>query len=367
MSDPLAAAAAARAAQLIRPDLRARSAYQVPDATGLVKLDAMENPHRLPEPLRREIAALAADAELNRYPDATAAALRAALRSTYAVPQDMDILVGNGSDELIQLLALAVARPGATLLALEPSFVMFRLIADHAGLRYAGVRLGGGFAIDPERTLRALREHRPALTFIANPNNPTGNLFDPAAIRAIVEAAPGLVVIDEAYGAFCDSDWLPELNRHANLLVMRTLSKLGLAGLRLGLLVGRPQWLAELDKLRLPYNVGTLTQCIATRLLAHYGALAAQAAEIRAERARLSQALAALPGVHVYPSQANFVLFRVTDADGVHASLRAAGVLIKNVSAAHPMLAGCLRASVGTAAENERLLCALAAALRRPG
>jgi histidinol-phosphate aminotransferase len=183
------------------------------------------------------------------------------------IPDGMELLLGNGSDELIQILALAVNRPAAVLLGVEPSFVMFRMVAASTGIRYVGIPLTPQFSLDVERLRVAMREHQPALTFIAYPNNPTGNLFDVEAIRAMIEASPGLVVVDEAYHAFAGRSFLPELGRYSNLLVMRTLSKLGLAGLRLGMLIGRPEWLSELDKLRLPYNVNVLTQQIAACVL----------------------------------------------------------------------------------------------------
>jgi histidinol-phosphate aminotransferase len=277
----------------------------------------------------------------------------------------MELLVGNGSDEIILLLALAVSRPGAALLAPEPSFVMFRMVAGVVGLRYAGVPLAPDFGLDLPAIEGAIARHRPALTFLAYPNNPTGNLFDRAAVERIVETAPGLVVVDEAYHAFAGESFLPRLERHPNLLVMRTLSKLGLAGLRLGLLVGREEWLRELDKVRLPYNVNVLTQRVAERVLGRMDVLNAQAAAIRDERARLFGRLAAVSGVQVYPSRANFLLFRVQQADSVFIALKARGVLIKNLDGSHPMLAGCLRVTVGAPQENDRFLDALQSSLEQ--
>lgn len=344
---------------VIRDEVRAISAYHVPDSRGLIKLDAMENPYRLPADLEVEIGALAADASLNRYPDPGAAVLKAALRQAMSVPDDMDVLLGNGSDELIQILALAVNRPGAVLMSIEPSFVMFRLVAIYTGIGYLGVPLTPDFSLDAPRLLAAVREYSPALTFIAYPNNPTGNLFDADAIRALIEASPGLVVVDEAYHAFAGKTFLPELARYPNLLVMRTLSKLGLAGLRLGLLVGRPEWLSELEKLRLPYNVSVLTQRIAARVLERPDVLDEQAAAIRAERGRLMSALQSMPGARAFPSDANFVLFKVPRADAVFTGLKARGILIKNVSGSHPSLTDCLRVTVGTPEENDQFLSAL--------
>jgi histidinol-phosphate aminotransferase len=350
---------------VIRPEIRALSPYHVAHSRRLVKLDAMENPYTLPAELRAEIGELAASAPLNRYPDPVAALLKARMREAMQVPDGMDLLLGNGSDELIQILALAVNRPGSTLMGVEPSFVMFKMIATFAGMRYVGVPLGAGFALDPVRMLEEIEAHQPALTFIANPNNPTGNLFDEDAVQAVIEASPGLVVIDEAYHAFARRSFLPELTRYPNLLVMRTLSKLGLAGLRLGLLIGHPQWLTELDKLRLPYNVSVVTQRLAAHVLAREELLELQAAAIREERARLWAALAAIPGVTAFPSEANFILLRVSGADAVFAGLKARGVLIKNLHGSHAALADCLRVTVGTADENAQFLVALTESLRQ--
>jgi histidinol-phosphate aminotransferase len=349
--------------QIIRDEIRAAGAYHVPDSRGYVKLDAMENPYRLPADLAEQVGKLAAEAALNRYPDPSAAALKARLREVMDVPAGMDLLVGNGSDEIILMLALAVNRPGATLLAPEPSFVMFRMVASFVGLTYAGVPLRADFSLDLAAMESAIRAHRPALIFLAYPNNPTGNLFDPAAIARILELAPGLVVVDEAYHAFAGESFLPQLERYPNLLVMRTLSKLGLAGLRLGLLAGREEWLRELDKVRLPYNVNVLTQAVALHVLGRVDVLNTQAASIREERGRLYSRLAALPGVLAFPSRANFVLFRVAQADSVFAALKARGVLVKNLNGSHPMLAGCLRVTVGAPQENDRFLDALQASL----
>ena len=351
--------------QIIRDEIRAVGAYHVPDSRGYVKLDAMENPYGLPAELAEEVGRLATEAALNRYPDPSAAGLKARLREVMGVPAGMQLLIGNGSDEIILMLALAVNRPGASLLAPEPSFVMFRMAASFVGLRYAGVPLAPDFGLDLPAMESAIRAHRPALIFLAYPNNPTGNLFDPAAIARIVELAPGLVVVDEAYHAFAGESFLPRIERYPNLLVMRTLSKLGLAGLRLGLLAGREEWLHEVDKVRLPYNVNVLTQAVAQRVLGRMDVLNAQAASIRDERGRLYSRLSAIPGVHAFPSRANFILFRVPHADAVFAALKARGVLIKNVNGSHPMLAGCLRVTVGTPQENDRFVDALQASLEQ--
>ena len=344
---------------IIRSEIVALKAYHVPDSSGMVKLDAMENPYALPAALQAEVAQAAGSAELNRYPDPAATRLKARLREAMQIPPGMDVLLGNGSDEIIQMLTMAVARPGAVVLGLEPSFVMFRMIAAFCGVRFSGVPLKPDFSLDADAMLAAIAEHRPALVFIAYPNNPTGNLFDEAAVTRILEAAPGMVVVDEAYHAFAGRSFMPRLADYPNLLVMRTLSKLGLAGLRLGLIAGSGAWLSHVDKVRLPYNVNELTQLVAEKVLQHQELLAQQAAAIKAERARLFDELKRMPGVRPFPSDANFILFRTGRAERVFNGLRQHGILIKNLHGSHPSLADCLRVTVGTPDENVRFLDAL--------
>lgn len=353
--------------QVIRPEILALSAYHVPLASGMVKLDAMENPYSLPADLRDEIARLAGDAPFNRYPDASAAMLKAALREALSVPSGVDIMLGNGSDEIIQIIALACAKPGAVLMSVEPAFVMFRMIATFARMDYVGVLLNADFSLDLDTTLETIARRQPAVIFIAYPNNPTGNLFDTGAISRIIQAAPGLVVVDEAYHAFADASFMDKLTQYPNLLVMRTLSKLGLAGLRLGLLAGKPEWVTQLEKLRLPYNVGIATQLIAGKVLQHREVLLQQAAVTKLERTAMSERLAALDGIDVFPSDANFILFRITHGNGagqVFQELKKRGILIKNLDGSHPLLRDCLRVTVGTPAENNQFLIALQASLK---
>lgn len=349
--------------EIIRDDIRALTAYHVPDSSGMVKLDAMENPYELPPALRARVATLIESASLNRYPDPGARRLKAQLRESFAMPDRVEVLLGNGSDEIIQMLVLAAARPGAVVLGVEPSFTMFRMIAAFAGVRYIGVELREDYALDVERVLRAVDEHQPGLVFIAYPNNPTGNLFDAGAIERVIRAAPGLVVVDEAYHAFAGSSFMAQLPYQSNLLVMRTLSKLGLAGLRLGVLAGDARWIAELDKLRLPYNVSTLTQMVANEVLQHGAVLTEQAAAIKLERGRLLHKLHDVPGLTPYPSDANFILFRVTHAERVFDGLKRRGVLIKSLHGSHRLLANCLRVTVGTPQQNDAFLAALTRSL----
>jgi len=345
--------------QVLREDIRALSPYPVSERTGLVLLDAMENPHPLPETLQAEIAQLVSHAAINRYPDSQSVRLKERLRDAMDISSELGIMLGNGSDELIQIIALAVAKPGASLLTVEPAFVMYRMIASYAGLRYTGVQLGANFALDVEAVIAAIEQNQPALVFVAYPNNPTGNLFDRDGMTRIIQAAPGLVVIDEAYHIFAQQTFVPLLAEIPNLLVLRTLSKLGMAGLRLGFLVGRGDWLAQLEKLRLPYNVNVLTQIVAEKLLQHMDVLGVQAREINSQRDQLYAELSELPSVRAYPSDANFILFRVTQADEVFEGLIKRGVLIKNLNRSHPLLKNCLRVTVGTAQQNQMFMQAL--------
>ena len=349
--------------KIIRDDIRALSAYHVQPAQGMVKLDAMENPYRLPEPLRREIGEVVANAEINRYPDPTAPALMRRLREVMGIGPEYGVLLGNGSDEIIHIIVQCVARPGAVVLAPRPAFFMFSQYAQFAGLPYVGVLLNPDFTLDAGAFLRAIAERRPAVVFIDYPNNPSGTLFSDQGIARIIAAAPGLVVIDEAYNPFARKTFMMRLAEFPNLVVMRTLSKLGLAGIRLGYAVGRPEWIREFNKVRPPYNVNVLTLLVAERVLAHYDVLDAQARSINAERERLDGELRKLPGVTVFPSDANFILVRVPDAHRVFEGMRRRGVLIKNLHAGVPLLDHCVRLTIGTPEENRRCLAAFAEAL----
>jgi histidinol-phosphate aminotransferase len=349
--------------QVVRDDIRKLVAYPVPGSAGMVKLDSMENPYGLPRELKKKLAALVSEAAINRYPDPRAPELKDMLHQAQGVPHGMDIVLGNGSDEIIQMLALAAAKPGAVLLAPEPSFVMYRVIADLVGMRYVGVPLAADFSLQLPAMLAAIEQYNPALVFLAYPNNPTGNLFDDAAVEAVISACSGLVVVDEAYHPFARKSFMDRLERRANLLVMRTLSKMGLAGLRLGFIAGSHAILGEIDKVRLPYNVGVLTQSIAIEVLRHGDVLDAQATAIRSERGRVAKALEGTAGAEAFPTAANFILFRVDEAKRVYAGIKERGVLIKSLDGGHPQLAGCLRVSIGTPPQNDLFLAALRASL----
>ncbi len=351
------------AQQLVRPEILQMQAYHVSDSAGMVKLDAMENPYRLPPTMKAELGALLAEVEINRYPDPTGTALRELLRQKMQVPQGMDVLLGNGSDDLIQMITFALAKPGAVVMYPDPTFVMYKLNAILAGMKPVGVRTNADFSLDCDAFLDAVRQHNPALVYLAYPNNPTGALFESGQIEDLIRATDGLVVLDEAYHVFAQKSFMSRLPEFPNLVVMRTVSKLGLAGIRLGYLAGSPAWLQEFNKVRQAYNVNVLTQAAAIYVLGKLDVLEAQAAMIRGERKALHDGLAALPGVTVYPSAANFFLTRVPDGVRSFSSLKSQGVLVRNFHGAHPLLENCLRITVGTPEENRILLSALREAL----
>jgi histidinol-phosphate aminotransferase len=352
-------------AKIVRDDVRAMSAYHVPCAVGMVKLDAMENPYALPAPLRREIAELTEMAQINRYPDPLAPALKKRLREVMGISEKFDILLGNGSDEIIQIIIQSCAKPGACIMAPGPTFAMYRQYALIAGLKYESVPLEADFSMNVDAFCRAMEASQPAIVFISYPNNPTGNLFDQNNLKKIIATAPGLVVMDEAYQPFAEQTFLGALDDFPNLVLLRTVSKLGLAGLRLGYAVGLPDWMREFDKVRSPYNVNVLTQLVAEKVLAHHDVLDGQARAIRAERAKLVAALACMPGAVPFPSQANFVLARVPDAFKVCEELRQRKILVKCMHGMHPLLEGCLRITIGTDEENAMLISELRAVLER--
>ena len=347
----------------IRPEIQALAAYHVPDSADTIKLDAMENPYRWPDDLVEKWLNVIREVELNRYPDPAARVLKQHLREAMEVPKDAEVLLGNGSDELIQMIMMAMAGQNKngeqhTVLSVEPGFVMYKMIAIFMGMPYLGVPLQDDFSLDEVSFLNAIKEHQPAVIFLAYPNNPTSNLFDEKTIRNIIAAAPGVVVIDEAYHAFADKSFMPLLNEYENLLVMRTVSKMGLAGLRLGLLAGKAEWLNEFDKVRLPYNINILTQASAEFAIKNRDVLDKQTQQICADREQLFNELAQIKSITVYPSQANFILVRVKagQADSIFNALKEQGVLIKNLNPAGSLLTDCLRITVGTADENKTFL-----------
>ncbi len=374
MDQPVTAPLADRLRQTLRPDVLGMHAYAIQPSSGLVKLDAMENPFALPPELQHALGERLGRVAINRYPAQRVADLAGALARFVDLPAGCGLMLGNGSDELIDLLSVACDVPPSeaghgkapTVLAPLPGFVMYAMSAQLRGLRFVGVPLTAEFELDADAMLAAIEQHRPAVTYIAYPNNPTANLFDDSSIDRIVHAVGqqnGLVVFDEAYQPFSSRTWLPRLGRHDHVLVLRTLSKFGLAGVRLGYLCGPAALINEIDKVRPPYNVSVLNAEAALFALEHAAEYARQATLLRAERERLQQVLATLPAVRAFPSEANMILVRVPDSQSAFDGMKARGVLVKHVAGLHPLLANCLRLTVGTPDENRLMIDALKASL----
>ncbi len=352
-----------RLQRLIRADVQGLHAYAIQPSAGLIKLDAMENPHRLPPDLQAELGQRLGTLALNRYPGERINDLRAALAAHAGMPDGFGLMLGNGSDELISLIALACDVPGAAVLAPVPGFVMYAMSAQLQGLKFTGVPLTPDFELDERAMLQAIERDRPSVIYLAYPNNPTANLWNDAVIDRIIAAAPGLVVLDEAYQPFSSRSYIDRIARYEHVLLMRTLSKFGLAGVRIGYLMGPGALIAEFEKVRPPYNISVLNCEAALFALEHAHVFAAQAADLREQRGSLQRGLAELPGVKAWRSDANMILARFADARRTFEGLKARGVLVKNVSTMHPLLANCLRLTVGTADENDQMLAALRAAL----
>jgi histidinol-phosphate aminotransferase len=346
---------------LVRDEVRALAAYKVPPDPPSVVLDANESPWPLSERARRRLAERASEIAFHRYPDIEARALRAVLATrVHGAPEEL--LIGVGSDEVIGVLCTALARPGAKMLVPDPTFSMFAHTARVVGMTPISVPLDAAFGIDRAATLEAIAREKPALAFFATPNNPTGNAFDAGDLEAIVRAMPdGLVVIDEAYGAYSHgpshSAWV---DRFPNVGVMGTLSKIGLAALRIGWLRVHRDLARELDKVRLPYDLPTPTQLLGTFALTELaGEIDAAIARVIEERTRLVDALGTRFTMH--PSEANFVLVEHPRAAEIHAALEARGVRVRAFT--HPRLTRHLRITIGTPTENDALLSALDAVL----
>ncbi len=346
----------------IRQDVKSMHAYAIQPSAGLIKLDAMENPFALPPALQRELGERLGRVAINRYPSQCVAQLAAALSTHVGLPSSCKLIVGNGSDELIDILSVACDVPGATVLAPVPGFVMYEMSARLRGLKFAGVPLTADFELDAEAMLSAIELRRPAITYIAYPNNPTANLWDDAVIDRIVDAVgaqQGLVVFDEAYQPFASRSWMQRMAAHPHVLVLRTLSKFGLAGVRLGYLCGHTALVDEIDKVRPPYNVSALNAEAALFALEHAEEYDRQASVLKSERARLQSVLATLPGLKAFPSDANMILVRVPDAKKAFEGMKSRGVLVKHIAGLHPLLANCLRLTVGAPSENDAMIQAL--------
>jgi histidinol-phosphate aminotransferase len=354
---------------IFRKEILAMSAYHVADASGLIKLDAMENPYNWPDDLIQSWLETLKTCELNRYPDPEARQLTQTIKAQNKIPAGFDVLLGNGSDELIQMLLMALP-PTATVLSVQPSFVMYQQISQSLGLNFINVPLlSETFELDLPAMLAAIITHQPSIIFLAYPNNPTGNLFSADSIRHIIKAANGLVVVDEAYAPFANANFMDELGHYENLLVMRTVSKLGLAGLRLGYLVGSPAIIEQLNKIRLPYNINILTQATTHFALTHHALFDGQTQAICSERTNVFEQLSKMDGIAAFPSSTNFILFKTPKdkATDIFTTIKQQGVLIKNSSTQGGLLTDCLRVTIGKPEENQAFLAALKTSLEKLG
>lgn len=340
---------------IFRKEILNMSAYKVAEAKNLIKLDAMENPYSWPENIKQQWLNVLKNCPINRYPDPEARQLVATLKKTNEIPDQCGILLGNGSDEIIQILLMALPTE-AHVLAPSPGFVMYKQVALSLGLRYQTVNLqDNDFDLDLTAILNIIKQHQPSVIFLAYPNNPTGNLFNGKHIEKIINACSGLVVIDEAYAPFANASFINKLTKFNNLLVMRTVSKLGLAGLRLGFIAGNNEIIDQLNKIRLPYNINSLTQLTAEFALKKPDLFKQQTKQICIDRAIVLDQLNELTGITAFNSSANFILFKTgkNQANIIYEQLKEQGILIKNLSVQGGLLTDCLRVTIGKPEENK--------------
>ena len=341
---------------LIKSEVQGQKAYVAEASIVPIRLDANENPFPLPVSLRDDFMATLGRVSLNRYPEAGSPSLLARFAASYGVTDDM-IMAGNGSDELIQVLCTALAP--TSVMTPVPTFVMYRISAVNNGHTVIEAPLDDQCDLDLPAMLRLTDVYAPALVFLSFPNNPTGNCFSREKIETLLEKVPGLVVVDEAYGNFSGNTFLPLLKKYENLVILKTLSKIGLAALRIGFLIGAAPLVKELNKVRLPYNINSLSQAAAGFYLDHEAEFLAQAGEIVRGRELLFSALQQVPGIRPYPSEANFIFFHcLYDTNRVYTSLRAQGIMVKQFPVAGE-LKNCMRVTIGTPRENEMFLGAL--------
>jgi len=348
--------------EVIKPAVAQLEAYDPHKRPWRIKLDANESPYALPASIREAVLQALGRVDINRYPDPEAEHLRHTLGRWIGVDPAM-MLLGNGSDEVIQIILTACGAPAGTVLFPAPTFSMYGIAAQALDQRAVEIPLRPGWSLDVPQMLEASARERPRVTFIATPNNPTANCFRDEDVRALIEEVPGVVVIDEAYQPFSGQTFLPLLETHPRLIILRTLSKIGLAGLRVGVLLANPDLITQLNKVRAPYNLNAYSQAAAEVVLQHWDLLAPLIREIGRERERLREHLERMPAVEVFPSQANFLLARFASGGAqIWEALEAQGILVRHYPGANA-LADCLRITVGTPAENDGLTEALRAIL----
>ncbi len=339
---------------MIRNDIKQLAAYHVPDASGLIKLDAMENPYPLPDALKDKWANHIRNVNINRYPDAEMNELRHAIADRDGLQADQ-VLLGNGSDEIIQM-ALIAADQGACVIP-QPTFVMYEIISRWLKRPVASVPLEKDFSLNADAFLRVCSREKAAIAFLACPNNPTGNMWPRDTVRQIIDNFRGLLIIDEAYNPFADESYTDMIAPH--VVVLRTYSKLGMAGLRLGYALGHPDTIAQLNKVRLPYNISSPGQASARFFLENFDVFEEQAKKIRSNRGRMLAAMMSMDNIEVFPSQTNFILLRVPNADATFEALKQRGILVKNLHAAGGLLQNCLRVTIGMSEENTQFIASL--------
>ncbi len=346
-----------------RPDVAAMARYHSPQVDVDVRLNTNESPYPPPEGWRDELAAAVRAVDYHRYPDREVRALRTALAERHGVGPD-EVFCANGSDEVLQCLLLAFGGPGRRAVVFEPTYRLHSHIARVTGTEVVTGGRTDDFRVDPDEADALLAAARPEVTFLCSPNNPTGRSDPPELVRHLVASAPGLVVVDEAYGQF--APWSALSLREdagpdaAGLVVVRTFSKTwAMAAVRLGYLVADREVVAGCEAVVLPYHLSALTQAAGLLALRYEREMEARVAQMAEARGRLAAALAELP-VEAWPSDANFILFRPErrEASAVWKDLVDRGVLVRDCSGWEG-LEGCLRVTVGTATENDRFLAAL--------
>ncbi|HIE30235.1 TPA: histidinol-phosphate transaminase [Candidatus Poribacteria bacterium] len=342
--------------KFIRPDLSDLRPYQVKDVPHRIKMDANENPFDLPKDIKELLASELLKHPFNRYPDPTAKELRVKLSEQLRVNIEQ-IVMGNGSDELINYLITAFGRDDARVVFPIPTFSMYEILAKVAGVEVCSASLTEDFDISVDKLIAQLKPGGTNLVFFSYPNNPTGNCFDRQGIIDILERDDTIVIVDEAYYEFSGKTFIPILNQHPNLVILRTFSKAyGLAGLRIGYMIAHPDIASEVHKVRLPYNLNSFSQKVALKLLEHNRQVTAQISVILKEREKIFQRLAQLDYIQPFPTDANFVLFRTeADAERLFKRLLTEGILIRNLNCPG-LLRNCLRVTVGTSEENDAFL-----------
>lgn len=338
----------------LRQDIKNIQAYKVANSANMTKMDAMESPFAIHKEVITEYVDAIKEAEINRYPEALANNLKKTLRELMNIPDKLDLLLGNGSDEIIQILTLACNKD-ENIISFEPSFVMYKMLAKVAGLRYQPIELDKEFEINITKTLEIIKKTKPKIIFIAYPNNPTGNDFNKNYIRQIASSTNALIVIDEAYYAYCENSFLEELENFENMILIRTISKIGFAGLRLGLLIGAKETIKQFNKLRLPYNISTINQAGANILLKRKDIIEKNAQIIIKQREYMKEQLSLIKEIKVYRSSANFLLIETTKAQELFEFLKENLILIKNFSNTKNML-NYLRITISIEEDNNKLL-----------